>query len=334
METGWNEEINVYDDFLELVYDNYSVDSITEMLLSTGLLPNKSTQYIGSFEKYVFLHGNKDEIYSKQEINFISSIGEIIIFSDYFKKTKKNLFPCRIVAAKNEDYRTLDFCIALTKIVNKSTDGFNICVMVTKDGIVFSCRAYDGTNVNNYFISEFIRTEEDMDKISYNLLFSSDYQDFVEYYNYIVDCIRYRSDDEYYKPKLKNDRYLRELQYEYILKLRDYEKIMRVSFSGEINRCLHDLMDSEKKETYDDKVAEAEEFLFKIESKRINTMEMLFEAEERERMAIVTEQHNEEMIRQSIEDDESYFEDFDEDEMALLDDPEALIKLLKTKRGI
>ena len=48
--------------------------------------------------------------------------------------------------------------------------------------------------------------------------------------------------------------------------------------------------------TYADRVAEADEYLFKIEPAQINTMEMLFEAEKMEKLDADAEQRNETML--------------------------------------
>ena len=81
-------------------------------------------------------------------------------------------------------------------------------------------------------------------------------------------------------------------------------------------------------------MAEADEYLFKIESSRINTMEMLFEAEEMEKLASEAEQRNETMLMQNTAEEENNSEEIDTETKALLDDPESMIKLLKKKRGI
>ena len=81
-------------------------------------------------------------------------------------------------------------------------------------------------------------------------------------------------------------------------------------------------------------MAEADEYLFKIESSRINTMEMLFEAEEMEKLASEAEQRNETMLMQNTDEEENNSEEIDTETKALLDDPESMIKLLKKKRGI
>lgn len=62
-------------------------------------------------------------------------------------------------------------------------------------------------------------------------------------------------------------------------------------------------------------------------------MEILFEAQEMERLASEAEQKNDEMLQQN-NGDENTETDIDEETKALLDDPEGMIKMLKKKRGI
>lgn len=71
--------------------------------------------------------------------------------------------------------------------------------------------------------------------------------------------------------------------------------------------------------------------MFKIETARINVMEMLFAAEEIEKMSIEAEQINN--IEAISDNGEQAFE-IDEKTLKMLDDPVAMIKLLKKERGI
>ena len=78
MSRDWSKEADACDEFVLSAYEFYSVDTVAELLLPSGLLIDKSTQYAGTFEKFVFLNGNKDEIYTRQEIEFISAVGDIV----------------------------------------------------------------------------------------------------------------------------------------------------------------------------------------------------------------------------------------------------------------
>lgn len=123
-----------------------------------------------------------------------------------------------------------------------------------------------------------------------------------------------------------------ERTYAYIDSLRDIETATGLDYSNEIERCLWSL-EEHYEETYADRVTEVDNCLFRVESSRINTMEMLFEAEEMERLASEAEQRNEEMLMRNSSEYEKT-EEMDTETKALLRDPESMIKHLKKERGI
>ena len=328
MSNSWSKEANICDEYILSIYEDYSVNVVAELLLPTGLLIDKSTLYTGSFEKYVFFYGNNDEVYSKQEIDFISAIEDMAIFTEFYKRTKRGLIPCRVIAARNPHFDTLDFSIAFTKIINKASDGFNICVSFSDEGIILSCRSYDFSKNTNYYISDLISRKEQIEELCNKLIFSSDYESFVDYYAYLRDCIRYQEElHEIFSVK-RNER---KTPRAFIEVLMEIEADTGLSLSKEIERFLSSL-EEEHQVTFADKVAEADEYLFTIESSRVNTMEILFEAEEMERMAYETEQNNERILKQEAQNND--LSEMDPEMKALLKDPESVIKLLKKKRGI
>ena len=330
MDIYWGKEADACDEFVQSAFEYYYVDTVAELLLPTGLLIDKSTQYVGSFEKYVFLKGNKNEIYTRSEIDFISEVGDIIVFAEFHKDAKRGVIPCRVIAVKNPHWETLRFCIAFTKIINKASDGFNICFVVSEDGIIFTCRAYDEITASNYYISDIIKTEAQMQEICDRLMYSSDYSGFIEYYTYIRASIKFKEDTPDF---ILNRRNAQRSLYAYIERLQEIELAIGMNFSGEIEKSFWGL-DESCQETYADKVAEADDYLFKIEPSQVNTMEMLFEAEEMEKLTVEAEQRNENLLMQQNMDDLEETSDLDEETKALLADPESLIKLLKKKRGI
>ena len=299
MDIYWGKEADACDEFAQSAFEYYSVDTVAELLLPTGLLIDKLTQYVGSFEKYVFLNGNKNEIYTRPEIDFISEVGYIIVFKEFYKDAKRGAIPCRVIAVKNPHWETLHFCIAFTKIINKASDGFNICFVASEDGIIFTCRAYDEITASNYYISDIIKTEVQMQEICDSLMYSPDYSGFIEYYTYIRDSIKFKEDTPDFISKRRNAQ--RSL-HAYIEGLQEIELAIGVSFSGEIEKSFRGL-DEPYQETYGDKVAEADEYLFKIEPSQVNTVEMLFEAEEMEKLAAEAEQRNENLLIQLDEED-------------------------------
>ena len=87
------------------------------------------------------------------------------------------------------------------------------------------------------------------------------------------------------------------------------------------------------KKEYSEKVKECEECLFKIESSKINTMEILFEAEEIEKISSQAEEKYNDMLKQGEKDSIEEIV-IDKETKALLNNPEDIIKMLKKKRGI
>lgn len=322
-------ETSVYDDFVLNAYQEYSVDTVANLLLPTGFLTDRTTQYSGSLEKFVFLNGNTNEVYSKSEIDFIDGIVDFYIFRDFYKKTRKGMIPCRIVSAKIDNMDIISAGIAFTKIMNKVIDGLNIGFVISEEGILFTGRLFEqGDNIGCY-VSNLIKTEEQYDEIVADLIFGEIYNSFIDYYSYIKSVMHYTEETVPYGDTLRGTH---RIPYAYIEDLQDLEARLGVSFTREIERCFFENEEPEEI-PYCEKVKECEEYLFKIESSRVNTMEILFEAEEMERLASEAEQKNDEMLQQN-NGGENTESDIDEEAKALLDDPEGMIKMLKKKRGI
>ena len=326
---GRSREANVCDDFVLNAYQEYSVDTVADLLLPMGFLIDRTTQYSGSLEKFVFLKGNTSEVYSKSEIDFIDGVVDFCIFGDFYKKTKKGMIPCRIVSAKVDNMDMVSSGIAFTKIMNKAIDGMNIGFVVSEEGILFTGRLFEQGNNIGCFVSDLIKTEVQYDEIVADLIFGDLYDSFIDYYSYIKSVIHYTEEPVPYGDTLRG---AHRIPYTYIEELQDIEAKMDISFAREIERCFYDSEEPEEL-PYCEKVRECEEYLFKIKSSRVNTMEILFEAEEMERLASEAEQKNDEMLQQGS-GDENTENDIDEETKALLDDPEGMIKMLKKKRGI
>ena len=326
---GRSREASVCDDFVLNAYQEYSVDTVANLLLPTGFLIDRTTQYSGSLEKFVFLKGNTNEVYSKSEIDFIDGIVDFCIFRDFYKKTRKGMIPCRIVSAKIDNMDIISAGIAFTKIVNRAIDGLNIGFVISEEGILFTGRLFEqGDNIGCY-VSNLIKTEEQYDEIVAELIFGDIYDSFIDYYSYIKSVMHYTEETVSYGDTLRG---AHRIPYAYIEELQDLEAQLGVSFAREIERCFFENEEPEEL-PYCEKVKECEEYLFKIESSRVNTMEILFEAEEMERLASEAEQKNDEMLQQN-NGDENTESDIDEETKALLDDLEGMIKMLKKKRGI
>ena len=71
-----------------------------------------------------------------------------------------------------------------------------------------------------------------------------------------------------------------------------------------------------------------------IKSNRVNTYEMLFEADEMMRRVEAAEAENDRLAIQAALENPVSEEVYDTEAEALLDDPEEMIKLLKKRRGL
>lgn len=320
---------SICDEFVLNAYQNYSVDIAANLLLSTGLLIDRTTQYSGNLERFVFLKGNTSEIYSKSEIDFIDRVIDFCVFKDFFKKTKKGMIPCRVISAKIDNMDIVSAGIVFTKIMNKALDGMNIGFIVCDEGILFTGRLFEQRDNIGCFISDLIQTEDQYDEIASELMFCDLYDGFIEYYAYIKSVIHYT---EEIIPYGENHRSTQRILYAYIDELQDLQEHLGISLAREIERCFY-YNDTPLELSYCGRVKECEEYLFKIESSKVNTMEILFEAEEMERLASEAEKKNDEMLQQSNPNDNAD-NDIDEETKALLEEPEDMIKMLKKKRGI
>lgn len=257
---GRSREASVCDDFVLNAYQEYSVDTVANLLLPTGFLIDRTTQYSGSLEKFVFLKGNTSEVYSKSEIDFIDGIVDFCIFRDFYKKTRKGMIPCRIVSAKIDNMDIISAGIAFTKIVNKAIDGLNIGFVISEEGILFTGRLFEqGDNIGCY-VSNLIKTEEQYDEIVAELIFGDIYDSFIDYYSYIKSVMHYTEETVPYGDTLRG---AHRIPYAYIEELQDLEAQLGVSFAREIERCFFENEEPEEL-PYCEKVKECEEYLFKI----------------------------------------------------------------------
>lgn len=126
----------------------------------------------------------------------------------------------------------------------------------------------------------------------------------------------------------------RGMQMSYLENISRIEQDMGVSMSKERERY-QSMFYTEPKESFISLLKEVEENLSFIKSNRVNTYELLYEADEMMRQAEATEAENVRIAAQAdIHSSENTDADSDEEVNALLSDPEEMIRLLKKRRGI
>lgn len=318
---------------LSLVVESCMEKDITYALMEAGLIQDSTPRLVCSMEKLVFVHGNPNEVYSPAEIRFTERIEKVLVYPDFFKSMNRGSMACRVIAAKlscsgNDAIKT---CVSFEKITDKALDGFNIYFFVTEDSVFYGCRIFDKTGKSDCAISMPIRTEAVFNQIQEELAFYVDTEEFLDFYNQFVQTLTGDSwsDDDYERMIMKR----RGIQMSYLEEIDKISREIGIDLSREKERYWQQFEDV-RELSFADILADVEESLSFIKSNRVNTYEMLFEADEMMRQADKAEAENEILAMQAATENPMNETVQDTEVEALLDDPEEMIKLLKKRRGI
>ena len=317
------------DEFIRDIIDNFSAELVTDVLSKNALIPDTVIRYQGELKPFVFLHGDSSEVYSQPEIEFINSIGEIIVYDDFFMNTNRGTVACRVISVRlcaGED--SLMDAIAFEKIIDKATDGFNFFFIAAQEGIRIGCSGVVAAG-SNYSISKNLSDDNEFEEYIQYLWYLPN-ENFIDYYNSLRQIIC--MEDVKYLSYEEKRMILRGPQYRYLEGLEEIERIYHINMSGEKRRYLAAFCENINEEPYSEVIRQAEEMLFPIVSTKVNAMEMLFDAEEVEKLSQKTEEENEKLVEKQTENEQVPTDQSITKEM--LNDPEAVIKLLKKKRGL
>ena len=317
-----------------LLGEGFSEEALTDIILSAGLTLENRPIYTGNMEKLVFMYGEDSEVYSPAEIRFIESIENILVYQEFTKTLNSGKMTCRAIAARFilSGHDALRACVSFEKIIDKAFDGFNIFFFITEDAVYLGCRIYDNTRKRDCMLSNPIKDEYEFEQIVDELAFLTRIDSFMNYYSNFQLIIS-EGQDEYedYDQMIMRRR---GMQMSYLEDISKIEHDMGVNLSGEKERYQR-LFNSEPKASFISLLKEVEESLSFIRSNRVNTFEMLCEADEMMRQAEKVESENARLVAQT-DKHASYDTDSksDEEVKLLLNDPEEMIKLLKKRRGI
>lgn len=318
---------------VNLVTEACTEADITDALLAAGLIFEERPKLVCNMEKLVYVHGNPNEVYSPAEIRFTESIDTVYIYSDFFTNLNRGYMACRVIAARisGSGHNALKACVSFEKIIDKALDGFNIFFFVTDESVLFGCKVFDKTGKSDCTLSKPIQMQMDFEQIQDELSFLSGYNEFVDYYNYyrrVITCGNAQGDD-YETLIIKR----RGMQFAYLEEIDKLGRDIGVDMIREKARYCQ-MFEADPEVSFAALLEEVEDSLSFIKSYRINTYEMLFEADEMMRQAEEAEAENDRVaIQAALENPVS--EDVQDTEVeALLDDPEEMIKLLKKRRGI
>lgn len=313
---------------------DFSEKALTDIIISAGLTSESRPKYSGTMERLVFMYGEDREVYSPAEIRFIDSIENVYVYQEFTKLLNQGNMVCRTIATKinSVGHEALKACVSFEKIIDKALDGFNIFFFVTEDNVFFGCRLFDKAGRRDCALSKPIEGEYAFEQYLDELSFLAEISSFMEYYSYFKTLITENQDEnEDYEHLIMRRR---GIQMSYLDDICRIERDMGLNMSGEKERYKR-MFNDEPEETFASLLDEVEESLAFIKSNRINTYEMLFEADEMMREAEAAEAENERLAAQvNVQASTNDNTAADEEAKALLEDPEEMIKLLKKRRGL
>lgn len=309
----------------------FTKEEIALVFECVGLMNAQESCQIEPMDKFVFLHGDEQEVYNKEERNFIESVGNMYIYREFHKKTKRGVMPCRIIAAEINAVDEIKNSLFFMKEINKAIGGFTIFFIKAGNDYYIGIRAFNKDLKDDCIISMPIVLVDDFEEMAYKLSYVSQSDNFIDYYNSFVEAIACSKTD-----LIDYDTQIiikRGIQYSYLNMLNEISHVYKVDFIGEIERY-YESFENNNRIDYVSMVKESISELSFIESFKANTMEMLFEAEEMEQLAIKTEEENDVIIEKESMNNSVNNEESDSEMKEYLDDPELMIKMLKQRKGI
>lgn len=303
--------------FIESYFDNlvnsFNAHNSYEFLSSIYLTNTEDVSYIGSLEKLVYTVGDTSEIYTRNERCFIEKVKNVIVFSPFVVEGKRSNISCNIISVELPEFSdSIYSSIAFMKICNKALDGFNIYLLVSKEAIYIGQDDLESTNTLGCKLSYPIMSNIDWDMLQDTFLYV-DTKNFQYYYNSLSDAIA--SIDDCYEDSISLD----DGQYYFD---EETDKYIFSTYSSFRNKTDPKPLE-ESKNDFDDEVQYSKESLSYINTNKVNSLELLMDAEFMEQSS--TDQDIP-IVHQTSEDiDASLINE------SMLDDPEALIKLLKKK---
>ncbi len=305
---------------LEECYDRvihyFDSNSVFDFASNIYILENNETSYIGSLEKLVYTLGDMSEIYTRRERDFISKVSNVIMYSPFVLQGRKSSISCSLIAVDLSNLSDPIYnSIAFMKICNKALSGFNLYFIVSDDAIYIGHDDLTSGSSIGCSISYPITSKIDWEQLQDNFLYV-DNQSFYAFYSSFSDSIS--TVYECYESSVQiNDSiyYFDEENSEYIcLSNRFYNS--------------NDDTQNEKnsKECFENEVADSQVCLSYITTNKVNTFELLIDAEEAESQLSKQDLATN---NDALNDDENKLSKYKD----MLDDPEALIKMLKKQRA-
>ena len=320
----------------EIFYDLlacYSVEQAGAFLQGCYLMGESDALEASSFNQLVYKSGNQSEIYTKKERDFIHSWKSSVGVHSFLKSSGGKNVPCRCIAAHLDD--TTDVLLqvlAFMKICNKALDGFNTFFFVHKTGIQFGCLQANTVSESECLLTPVLDSHVDWDEFHYSFLYRDDQEDLFGYIRGIINTFAMLPEC------IINHEPATMLQYYSFCRFSDddpadlvAERVVRKGVELSLSKGSFDSQ-VKTSEAFEQDVQTCLSILEYIKSNRVNTLEMLYEAEEAEAQYFsgsgVTERGSEN--NQPIDEANPALPAPAE----LFEDPIELVKKLKSDRGI
>lgn len=335
MEVQASNSSELYELFQDL-QNGFSFDSACAFMRACWLWPEDFSKEQQSLERLIYTQGNRNEIYTLNEREIISRFDQQINYCHYRLSSLNRKINCRtILVDLNEGTDSIRAAIALMKIINKAITGFNIFLFVSSEGLLIGCSCIKGSSIGrDCVISPVINHLINWDLLYDVFLFRNDSSDFYDYYSGVVSAVL--SIPDCYVPTEENNedflsyyKYYSEDYYD-IDTQEDYRLFS--DFQKYDYQCREDRNEEQyfDKECFLDDVQNYMDEFSYIKANEINPLELLFEAQKAYDTAYRSEHSHSEATTSTYLTDS----DVDKNAFEMLDDPIALMKMLKKQRGI
>lgn len=326
-------DLNCYDSHAP-IYElfDFKKEDIGCILQYLGLIDTREECKYMSMSQYVFLYGDENEVYNKEERLFIESVEDIYVYGDFIKKLNGRDMTCRIIAAQINSEDDIKSAIFFMKEINKAIGDFTIFFIKNKFNYYFGARAFNMNEKNDCIISKPVYTHEDFEVIADRFLYIPDTNDFIEYYNSIVDALFVDEYDQFAYDSIITEKI--ENKFEEFLMLNDTSIRYNSCFIGKFKKD-YLISECETSISHKDAVLSAMAELDFIKSFKSNTTELLFGAEAMAQKSVLDNTENDEFNDLQLKDNSTKNNDqLDFEIQNCLEDPEKMIKLLKQRKGI
>ena len=320
-------------DIFQDLMNGYSLDCACAFLQSCWFWPEKAVREEHSLERMIYTQGNLNEVYTAYERGVINKFNQQIVFCSYRLSSINKMVKCKTLALSIQDStEPLKDAIALMKIFNKAFAGFNVFLFAFEKGLFLGCSCIKSSAVGmDCVISPIISHEVNWDALYDTFLFRNDSSNFYDYYSGVVGSILSIPDCYSLSEKENENIYKHGCTYDYDSDaLEDYRNF---GFSSMIDYH-QDTSEKPKlrfdKEEFLGDVQECMEELSFIVANRINPLELLFEAQktyEENRTADFENTHSTNPHSATVSKE-------DMNAFNMLNDPIALMQMLKRQRGI